>query len=110
MYPALKGIEERYGPTKVHLQVYDGAHTLTSRPLPATYLRLADCPHVLPILFSFTQPAKFGYRAMATFIRHVTGLPTVRPANSSGSDVPANGPGAPAQLAPRDTPTHRLGR
>jgi hypothetical protein len=24
MYPALKGIEERYGPSKVHLQVYDG--------------------------------------------------------------------------------------
>lgn len=25
MYPALKGIEERFGPTPVHLQVYDGA-------------------------------------------------------------------------------------
>ena len=24
MYPALKGIEERFGPTPVHLQVYDG--------------------------------------------------------------------------------------
>jgi hypothetical protein len=24
MYPSLKGIEERYGPTAVHLQVYDG--------------------------------------------------------------------------------------
>lgn len=24
MYPPLKGIEERYGPSKVHLQVYDG--------------------------------------------------------------------------------------
>lgn len=24
MYPALKGIEERFGPTQVHLQVYDG--------------------------------------------------------------------------------------
>jgi hypothetical protein len=100
MYPALKGIEERYGPTKVHLQVYDGAHTLTPWPLPATHLRLEDCPHVLPILFSFTQPAKFGYRAMATFIRHVTGLPTVRPANSLGSDVPANGPGFHLRTAP----------
>ncbi|KAI8973983.1 Alpha/Beta hydrolase protein [Trametes punicea] len=25
LYPVLNGIEERYGPTKVHLQVYDGA-------------------------------------------------------------------------------------
>ena len=24
MYPPLQGIEERYGPTPVHLQVYDG--------------------------------------------------------------------------------------
>ncbi len=24
LYPALNGIEQRYGPTKVHLQVYDG--------------------------------------------------------------------------------------
>jgi hypothetical protein len=26
MYPPLKGIEERYGPSKVHLQVYDGPY------------------------------------------------------------------------------------
>jgi hypothetical protein len=57
MYPALKGIEERYGPTKVHLQVYD------------------DSAHVLPILFSFTTPAKFCYRAVAAFCRHVTKMP-----------------------------------
>lgn len=56
MYPALKGIEERYGPTKVHLQVYD------------------DSAHVLPILFSFTTPAKFCYRSVASFCRHVTGM------------------------------------
>ena len=24
LYPALEGIEQRYGPTKIHLQVYDG--------------------------------------------------------------------------------------
>ena len=24
MYPALNGIEERFGPTSIHLQVYDG--------------------------------------------------------------------------------------
>lgn len=27
MYPALKGIEDKYGPTKVHLQLYDGKCT-----------------------------------------------------------------------------------
>ncbi|RPD68091.1 alpha/beta-hydrolase [Lentinus tigrinus ALCF2SS1-7] len=59
LYPALDGIEKRYGPTKVHLQVYD------------------DCAHTLPILFAFTTPAKYCFRAMATFIKFVTGmLPT----------------------------------
>lgn len=56
MYPALKGIEGKYGPTQVHLQVYD------------------DAAHVLPILFSFTTPAKYCFRAIATFIRYVTGM------------------------------------
>ncbi|KZV82439.1 alpha/beta-hydrolase [Exidia glandulosa HHB12029] len=53
MYPKLDGIESKYGPTKVHLQVYD------------------DVCHVLP-LFSFTTPAKFCYRAIATFCKWVT--------------------------------------
>ncbi|KAJ6631524.1 hypothetical protein B0H10DRAFT_2299906 [Mycena sp. CBHHK59/15] len=56
MYPPLEGIEERFGPTKVHLQVYD------------------DTAHVLPVLFSFTTPGKFCYRAIAAFCRHVTGM------------------------------------
>ncbi|PCH35593.1 alpha/beta-hydrolase [Wolfiporia cocos MD-104 SS10] len=56
MYPALRGIEERFGPTKVHLQVYD------------------DAAHVLPTLFSFTTPAKYCYRAIASFCKYVTGM------------------------------------
>ncbi|KAI1785206.1 alpha/beta-hydrolase [Ganoderma leucocontextum] len=56
LYPPLEGIEERYGPTKVHLQVYD------------------DCAHTLPILFAFTTPGKFCFRAMATFVKYVTGM------------------------------------
>ncbi|KAF9071674.1 hypothetical protein BDP27DRAFT_1418782 [Rhodocollybia butyracea] len=50
LYPALYGIEERFKkPTPVHLQVYD------------------DTAHVLPVLFSFTTPAKYCFRAMAIF-------------------------------------------
>ncbi|KAJ7772099.1 hypothetical protein DFH07DRAFT_803704 [Mycena maculata] len=56
MYSPLDGIEKKHGPTKVHLQVYD------------------DTAHVLPVLFSFTTPGKFCYRAIATFTRHVTGM------------------------------------
>ncbi|TCD60789.1 hypothetical protein EIP91_009518 [Steccherinum ochraceum] len=56
IYPALQGIEEKYGPTQVHLQVYD------------------DAAHVLPVLFSFTTPAKYCYRAIASFIKYVTGM------------------------------------
>lgn len=35
---------------------------------------LIDAAHVLPVLFSFTTPAKFCYRAMATFTKYVTGM------------------------------------
>ncbi|KAL7277830.1 hypothetical protein ACG7TL_008775 [Trametes sanguinea] len=55
LYPVLNGIEERYGPTKVHLQVYD------------------DAAHTLPVLFAFTTPGKYCFRAMATFIKYITG-------------------------------------
>ncbi|KAG6850876.1 hypothetical protein H0H93_007494 [Arthromyces matolae] len=56
LYPALNGIEGRFKPTKVHLQVYD------------------DTAHVLPVLFPFTTPAKYCFRAIATFCKHVTGM------------------------------------
>lgn len=65
-------------PTKVHLQVYDGQ------------------PHVLT-LFSFTTSARYAYRAIASFVKHVTGAPTnvINPfpnlaaASSERSDVPS---------------------
>lgn len=52
--PSLEGIETKYGPTQVHLQVYD------------------DCAHVLPVLFAFTTPAKYCFRAIAGFCRYTT--------------------------------------
>ena len=69
-------------PTKVHLQVYDGQ------------------PHVLT-LFSFTTSARYAYRAIASFVKHVTGAPTnvINPfphlensvtMGSRGSDAPSN--------------------
>ncbi|KAF8178667.1 hypothetical protein K438DRAFT_1844188 [Mycena galopus ATCC 62051] len=68
MYPPLDGIEKKFGPTKVHLQVYD------------------DTAHVLPVLFSFTTPGKFCYRAIASFSRHVTGMR--QPPPRQGSSTP----------------------
>ncbi|KAI9460342.1 hypothetical protein F5148DRAFT_1216989 [Russula earlei] len=52
MYPAFRHVEMQ--PTPVHLQVYD------------------DVAHVLPILFPFTTPGKYCYRAMTLFFKHVT--------------------------------------
>ncbi|KAI0265849.1 hypothetical protein BC834DRAFT_876659 [Gloeopeniophorella convolvens] len=63
-YPVRKGVlaegrrqrenaEKFRAPTKVHLQVYDGM------------------PHVLTV-FSFTDSAKYAYRSIAQFVRHVT--------------------------------------
>ncbi|KAH9996971.1 hypothetical protein BJV74DRAFT_827169 [Russula compacta] len=57
MYPAFKHVDTCMEPTPVHLQVYD------------------DVAHVLPILFPFTTPGKYCYRAMALFSKHVTSIP-----------------------------------
>ncbi|KAI9460341.1 hypothetical protein F5148DRAFT_1150733 [Russula earlei] len=57
LYPALVGVEGRLKPTMVHLQVYD------------------DAAHVLPLAFGATTPAKYCYRAITTFIKHVTNMP-----------------------------------
>ncbi|KAH9055379.1 hypothetical protein EDB87DRAFT_1333457 [Lactarius vividus] len=57
LYPAYKGIENRMKPTMVHLQVYD------------------DAAHVLPLMFIASTPAVYCYRAIATFIKHVTNMP-----------------------------------
>jgi hypothetical protein len=53
MLPSLVGIEEKYGPTNVHFQIYDGT-----------------C-HDLP-LFSMTTPARGLFRAIASFARFCT--------------------------------------
>ncbi|KIK95764.1 hypothetical protein PAXRUDRAFT_826684 [Paxillus rubicundulus Ve08.2h10] len=66
LYPPLVGIEARHAKTPVHLQVYD------------------DTAHILPVLFPFTTPGKYCYRAIATFTRHVTGmLQPLQPTTSS---------------------------
>ena len=76
--PSLKGIEERYGPTNVHLQVYDGAcHDLA--------------------LFSMVTMSRGLFRAIAAFARWVTpdareSLAISKPtgmgsANGSGSNI-----------------------
>jgi len=44
-------------PTVVHLQVYD------------------DAGHVLPLTFGVSTPANYCYRAIATFIKHITNMP-----------------------------------
>ncbi|KZT58695.1 alpha/beta-hydrolase [Calocera cornea HHB12733] len=63
LYPHLEGIESRYGPTPVHLQVYD------------------DTSHVLPLI-SFSTPAKYCYRAIAAFCVHVTPTGITMPSSS----------------------------
>ncbi|KAN0137895.1 hypothetical protein V8E53_004379 [Lactarius tabidus] len=55
LYSAYEGIESRMKPTMVHLQVYDD--------------------HVIPMTFIATNPAKYCYRAIATFIKHLTNMP-----------------------------------
>ncbi|KAL5512614.1 hypothetical protein ACEPAG_3267 [Sanghuangporus baumii] len=78
LYPKLEGIENRYGPTKVHLQVYDHA------------------AHTFPVLFFVCSSSKFCYRAMANFSKYVLGTlpmspsPSANNGDSSGiGDVPS---------------------
>ncbi|KAJ4487266.1 hypothetical protein C8J55DRAFT_558336 [Lentinula edodes] len=85
LYPALNGIEERFKgkPTPVHLQLYD------------------DTAHVLPVLFSFTTPAKYCFRAMAIFCKYVTGMPLF-PNNSDDA------PNTPQKRTSESSPTGLL--
>lgn len=46
-----------------------------------------DAAHILPILFSFTTPAKYCFRAMATFVRYATGM-LPPPSSDSLSNIP----------------------
>ena len=57
-------------PTKVHLQVYDG------------------CAHVLPIVFCITLPAKYCFRAIASFCRFATGMERLDPKRGDTSTGP----------------------
>lgn len=70
MYPAFKHVEKHMRPTPVHLQVYD------------------DVAHVLPVLFPFTTPAKYCYRAVALFCKHVTEM-QLAPLSPTGLMPPA---------------------
>ncbi|KJA28859.1 hypothetical protein HYPSUDRAFT_33255 [Hypholoma sublateritium FD-334 SS-4] len=72
LYPVLNG-KELSKPTPVHLQVYD------------------DSPHILPILFSFSTPAKFCFRAMANFTKFVTNMPLTPVRSLSRKDSTAHG-------------------
>lgn len=73
-------------PTKVHLQVYDGQ------------------PHVLT-LFSFTTSSRYAYRAIASFVKHVTGAPTnvINPFPNLEQSTSLN---RPASDAPSNPETH----
>ncbi|KAI0332971.1 alpha/beta-hydrolase [Cubamyces sp. BRFM 1775] len=87
LYPVLNGIEERYGPTKVHLQVYD------------------DAAHTLPVLFAFTTPGKYCFRAMATFIKYITGMLPSSSSTSSNSGIHPILEQATRTVSPESTPS-----
>ena len=56
----------------MHLQLYDG-EILSYRTQKYQYTNSpTEAPHVLPVFFSFTTPAKFCFRAMASFSKFVT--------------------------------------
>jgi hypothetical protein len=62
--------------TPVHLQVYDGKSLGIAREDPFLTASLSlDVAHVLPVLFPFTTPGKYCYRAMALFYKHVMDVP-----------------------------------
>ena len=69
LYPPLREIEGKHSPTKVHLQIYDGK---ILQYVAARHSQVnIDAAHVLPVLFAFSTPAKYCFRAMATFCKHV---------------------------------------
>ncbi|KAI9452279.1 hypothetical protein BJY52DRAFT_940839 [Lactarius psammicola] len=84
MYPAFKHVEKHMRPTPVHLQVYD------------------DVAHVLPVLFPFTTPAKYCYRAVALFCKHVTDMQSASPSSAeSMSPTGHNFATSPTSLTPQ---------
>lgn len=63
------------------------------RPCDTLTHHMTDAAHVLPVLFSFTTPAKYCFRAIALFTKYVTGI------------VPA--PSPPPSPPPRPNLFHR---
>lgn len=58
MYPPLDGIEKKFGPTKVHLQVYDGPSAVLSFPPKfESNDMILQTPHMF-YLFSFLLPLR----------------------------------------------------
>ncbi|KAL8280896.1 hypothetical protein RQP46_006575 [Phenoliferia psychrophenolica] len=79
-----------YGPTKVHLQIYD------------------DACHDLPLM-SFTTPAKYCYRAISSFAKFVTSSPegpTPSPVSSTNVHLAKDDAGAPGASTPTTTASY----
>lgn len=97
LYPAYEGIESRMKTTTVHLQVYD------------------DTAHVIPMMFIASTPAKYCYRAIATFIKHVTNMPPTTalqkhkppPLRTTSDLTPAETVASPVALTPAVTEDER---
>ena len=65
-------------PPPVHLQIYDGkvfANQWQTFWHDAFIYAHTDATHILPNLFPFATPAKFCFRAISSFIRHVIHTP-----------------------------------
>ncbi|KAF9519527.1 hypothetical protein BS47DRAFT_1358130 [Hydnum rufescens UP504] len=99
LYPALIGIEQRYGATDVHLQVYDGQF---HRNLPVVcklterVLLNSDACHALPLLLFSTRVAAFcKHFVKAAFILDSPQLPDPEwPHDETQSSSSANDGGA----------------
>jgi hypothetical protein len=87
LYPPLISIEDRCKATSVHLQVYDGEILLYHTEYQVNKL-LIEAPHILPVLFPFTTPAKFCFRAISSFSRFVTGMAPQMQHPQSTSTIP----------------------
>jgi acetyl esterase/lipase len=90
LYSKLNGIESRCVPTKVHLQVYDRKTLYFNRNIlvPNLY-HILEAAHILPVLFSFCTPAKFCFRALASFNRHVWNVAHPPSKQNSVDDKPS---------------------
>ena len=96
LYPKLIDIERRYGPTEVHLQIYDRKiFCISTFVLCKAKFTSTETAHVLPVLFSFSTPAKFCFRSMASFVKYVTGTLGAASSNSNGGQSSPTSPRVP---------------